>query len=187
MNRTPRLGIAIGWLFSATFAVVCAGGCSSQAPKENNTTSDADERIDALLEDLRELESANANRPTEQVAEADEEQTPEDADETAMRRPADSVSFAATDQVGEGVVTTTAKAYMAAKRNVVFEIQIPQAMQYFRAEHGRVPNSHDEFMEKIIKDNLIKLPELPANHEYVYDPQAGELMVEFPQSATSSP
>ena len=35
-------------------------------------------------------------------------------------------------------------------------------------------------MEKIIKENMIKLPELPEGHKYVYDPMLKTLMVEKP-------
>jgi hypothetical protein len=63
---------------------------------------------------------------------------------------------------------------------MVFETQIPKFMQLFKATEGRNPKSHEEFMNKIIKANYVKLPELPAGQTYVYDPQLGELMVQKP-------
>jgi len=51
----------------------------------------------------------------------------------------------------------------------------------FAATEGRKPNSHEEFMNKIIKFNKIQLPTLPAGEKYVYDPQEGELMVQKPR------
>ncbi len=54
-------------------------------------------------------------------------------------------------------------------------------MKFFKAQYNRDPNSQDEFMEKIIKDNGITLPELPTGERYVYNPQSGELMVEHPK------
>ena len=82
---------------------------------------------------------------------------------------------------GAGIVTTPVAALFAAKESIVFKIQIPQAMKFFEAQNNRKPSSHEEFMEKIIKDNQITLPELPAGEKYIYDPQAGELMYTHPK------
>jgi len=77
----------------------------------------------------------------------------------------------------EGAVVTPAKAYFTVREKVVFQIQIPQAMQFFEAENGFTPKSEEEFMEKIIQANGIKLPELPPDARYVYDVEAKELQV----------
>ncbi len=63
---------------------------------------------------------------------------------------------------------------------MVFEIQVPHALQLYEATNGRKPATHEEFMEQIIKANQIELPELPAGQRYIYDSQTGELMVEKP-------
>lgn len=81
----------------------------------------------------------------------------------------------------EGVVVTPAKTLFTVRERVVFEIQIPGALNLFNASEGRNPESHEEFMEKIVKFNNIKLPELPPGHKYVYDPASNELMVERPK------
>ena len=76
----------------------------------------------------------------------------------------------------------------AAKERLVFEIQIPEAMKLFKATEDRLPKSHEEFMERIVKENHIILPLLPEGHRYVYDPKRGELMVEQPaRSEVPSP
>ena len=77
----------------------------------------------------------------------------------------------------EGIIVTPAKTLFAAKERVVFDIQIPSAMNLYKAEHGRNPMSHDEFMQFIITANSIQLPQLPANRAYQYDPQTEQLMV----------
>jgi hypothetical protein len=82
---------------------------------------------------------------------------------------------------GQGVIATPAASLFAAKEKLVFEAQIPQAMQLFKATEDRAPKDNDEFMEKIIKANNIKLPELPEGDRYMYDPKTEELMVESPQ------
>jgi hypothetical protein len=81
----------------------------------------------------------------------------------------------------EGVIVTPAKTIFTVRERVVFEIQIPGAMNLFNASEGRNPESHEEFMEKIIQFNNIKLPQLPPGQKYVYDPAQNELMVERPK------
>jgi hypothetical protein len=80
----------------------------------------------------------------------------------------------------EGIYVTPAKTLFAAKEKIKFEIEIPHALQLFKAYEGFAPKTHEEFMEKIIKANMIELPELPAGHKYVYDPKLETLMVEKP-------
>ncbi|HEY0983171.1 MULTISPECIES: hypothetical protein [unclassified Schlesneria] len=54
---------------------------------------------------------------------------------------------------------------------------IESALRLFEAEHGRFPANYDEFMEKIIKANNIKLPVLPGNKQYQYDEVNHKLVV----------
>jgi hypothetical protein len=82
---------------------------------------------------------------------------------------------------GQGIVATPAASLFAVRERLVFEVQIPQAMQLFEATEGRPPKDHDEFMEKIIKANNIKLPELPEGDRYRYYPKEKQLMVESPK------
>jgi len=77
--------------------------------------------------------------------------------------------------------TQPASAYFTVKDQVVFQVQIPKAMQIFDLTKGRKPTTHEEFMTEIIARNGIKLPELLLDHRYVYDPKRGELMVERPR------
>lgn len=79
-----------------------------------------------------------------------------------------------------GYLSTTASAFFKTKQRIVFDIQIVQAMRLYEAEHGHPPKTGDEFMDRIIRTNNIRLPELPEGHEYFYDPQAGQLMVRRP-------
>lgn len=85
------------------------------------------------------------------------------------------------DYGGAGIVTTPISAYFQTKERVIFEIQIPHAMQLYEALNGSKPKTQEDFMREIIQANMIRLPELPAGHKYVYDPKKGELMVEHPE------
>lgn len=81
---------------------------------------------------------------------------------------------------GPGIITTPVATYFRAKEQIAFRIQIPDAMRLYKALNGHAPKTHEEFMEKIIKENRIQLPELPPGHRYRYYPQQEELMVEHP-------
>jgi len=59
-------------------------------------------------------------------------------------------------------------------------IAVDQAIALFMATEGRYPKDHEEFMEKIIRANNMKLPVLPNGGQYKYDEQAHALMVVYP-------
>ncbi len=80
-----------------------------------------------------------------------------------------------------GLITTPIAAYFGAREQIVFNIQIPDAMRTFQALNGRYPKSHEEFMKEIIQAGSIKLPDLPEGAKYVYDPQQHELTVVHPK------
>lgn len=84
-----------------------------------------------------------------------------------------------------GFITTPVQVYFRSQEHMAFRIQVPQALQLFQAEHGRRPESHEEFWREIIEKNGIRLPSLPPGHRYVYVPEAGELMVEVPEGASA--
>lgn len=83
----------------------------------------------------------------------------------------------------EGILVTPAKSLFAAKERIAFEIAVPHALELYKATEGSVPQSHEEFMEKIIEFNQIKLPQLPEGHRYQFDPMTEQLMVIRPKAA----
>jgi hypothetical protein len=80
---------------------------------------------------------------------------------------------------GAGMVTTPIAAYFRVQERLAFD-QVTHAMDLYKATNEHGPKSHEEFMEKIIKENGIKLPQLPAGERYLYDPKTEQLMVERP-------
>lgn len=80
---------------------------------------------------------------------------------------------------GGGLITEPISVYFKAPQMIAFQIQIPHAMNLYRAQHGHFPKTHEEFMEKIIKENGIQLPSLPPGARYVYDPQKAAQMQQY--------
>ena len=70
-----------------------------------------------------------------------------------------------------GLITTPVAVYFRGPQMMAFKIQIPHAMNIYRGVNGHFPKSHEEFMQKIIKENQIQLPDLPPDEHYVYDPK----------------
>jgi len=82
---------------------------------------------------------------------------------------------------GPGMITTPIEAYFRTGEWIAFEVQIPNAMKLYKASHNnKGPKTHEEFWEVIIKENAVKLPELPEGDEFVYDPATEQLLVRHP-------
>lgn len=80
-----------------------------------------------------------------------------------------------------GIVVEPVKQLFRVKEKIAFDFNLTSAMNLYKADKGRAPQTHEEFMEQIVKANNINLPELPAGQRYVYDPETETLMVERPQ------
>jgi hypothetical protein len=60
----------------------------------------------------------------------------------------------------------------------ILDAQIQKTLQLWMADHnGEYPKTNDEYMEHIIKEGMIQLPELPPGQEYFYDPSDHELKI----------
>lgn len=59
-------------------------------------------------------------------------------------------------------------------------IAIDQAVGLFYATEGRYPKDYDEFMEKIVRANNIKLPVLPYGGKYQYNEADHNLVIVRP-------
>ncbi len=85
------------------------------------------------------------------------------------------------DYGGPGFVTTPIETLFRVEDRIAFEVQIPKAMSLYKAGHNnKGPKNQEEFMNVIIKENGVQLPELPAGDGYWYDVQKEELMVRHP-------
>ena len=79
-----------------------------------------------------------------------------------------------------GIIATPLNARWRAEEKLDYAM-VTHALNLYKATNGEGPKSHEEFMKRIIKENMIKLPELPEGHTYVYDPETAKLMVEHPE------
>ena len=80
-----------------------------------------------------------------------------------------------------GVIVTPIKALFGAKEDIAFEFSFRHQYDLYRVT-GEVPKDFDDLTAKVLKPLLIKLPELPAGHKYIWDAEAEELMVERPMA-----
>ena len=82
-----------------------------------------------------------------------------------------------------GIVTTPISANFSMKQQMIFDFQIPKALELFEQLRNRRPNSHQEFMREIIQKGNVRLPTLPRYYRYIYDPEVGEFFIERPANA----
>lgn len=68
----------------------------------------------------------------------------------------------------------------------ISKLGVEQAVNMFYATEGRYPKDYDEFMKRIIKENNIQLPVLPAGRKYQYDVATHSLVVVIPASGVAS-
>jgi len=73
------------------------------------------------------------------------------------------------------IIASPAVTYFNVREKAVFEIQIPHALNLYKALEGKLPKSHEEFMDKIVKANGIQLLELKPGMKYRYRPDQGDL------------
>ncbi|MGQ0637565.1 MAG: hypothetical protein ACT4QC_23400 [Planctomycetaceae bacterium] len=59
----------------------------------------------------------------------------------------------------------------------ISKLGIDQAVALFHASEGRYPKDYDEFMQRIVKENNIRLPVLPFGGRYVYDEATHSLKI----------
>lgn len=73
------------------------------------------------------------------------------------------------------MITGAAGKLLDVKVGAILDIQVPQAIQLFKAEHGRVPKNHAEFVQRVLEPNKLTLPELIDGMVYQFNPEREEL------------
>ena len=185
--------------FTLLFAAMMLPGCggTTEAP---STTNDADEQTSESTETTEVTPPTSETNRNSAFVITDEDTTEEQPAELTLGNPAptnqevDQSDAAEASEptlekadVGAGKkgrgyggdpITEPAKQYFAIRERAVFQIQIPQALNMYKALNGKLPKDHEEFMSKVIKENNISLPELPEGKKYLFDADKGELMIQ---------
>jgi len=73
-------------------------------------------------------------------------------------------------------ITGALEAYEPMKQQIA-QLGIEHAVNLFHALEGRYPKDHAEFMQRVIKENNIKLPTLGIGFKYEYDVANHELLI----------
>lgn len=142
-------------------ATLSLAGCSGEDPFDTGPTRSAAPNALGVTTDT--VESAGAPVASQ-------------ASEEPQRKKAEA-GVTGRGDYGGGMGTASLSAYVRVQEKVEFQ-QVEYALKLYKAQHGEFPKSHEEFEEKIIKPNNIKLPDLQPGDEYIFDPEKGELMVE---------
>ena len=85
---------------------------------------------------------------------------------------------------GSGLIATPMSALFGAKAKLE-KIKIHHGLQSYKAINGKPPQTHQEFMEEIVKKGQINLPPLRAGESYRFDPNEGRLgtlMIDRPRT-----
>ncbi len=165
--------------FRAVGAYVCLGtliffvsGCTESVEMEFSGSTSVESGVSE--QDASALEQEEAKTPAGGEAEApDEEYDVKRAGVGATGKG----QYGVTSEQPMSIITTPISTYFFAQEKTVFDMQIPQAMNLFQASEGRYPNSEEEFMERIIKANMINLPKLKDGDSYFYDVPSHTLMI----------
>ena len=129
---------------TATLALLVAVGCSSSVDLDLEPTATAPAPADTQ----QPANEPAAEPPPERVA----------ADRPVNQSP------------GTGYLGGVAAAHRSARERVE-DLAMTSAIRLFWGTEGRYPESHEEFMEKVVKANQMRLPPIEEGYEYQYDPE----------------
>lgn len=149
------------WIVIALVTIGC------EAPELPETTADAnsaDGAVDPLATPDSEAETASP-------------ESSESADTEPEAFTADSPQAGRRSAAAGGYLGAVGHARFWSEHQIIL-LNIEKALDLYNATNDGYPESHEEFMEQIIRANSIQLPELPPGEEYLYDPDEHKLMVE---------
>lgn len=183
----------ISMLFCSILGIALFIGCESSGPGDAATQSGEVSAPPPPAPAKSAAESADDAPPADTAAPAEE---PAAAETPAAETPAAPATEPGDSEkaavgagakgrdYGEGFITTPVATIFRAEELIVFETHIPKNLSLYKAEHNNQgPKTHEEFMQVIIKDGGVRLPELPQGDEYWYDPKTEQLMVRHPKPA----
>jgi hypothetical protein len=156
----------IGRWSLAIACLLCSLGCGSSSDSGANGGGSSMDQMAAQLD-----EQAAAREQEEARVAADKKAQEEAAAKAAAEAPPERKKAGRASVEPGGY----ANAIIGARRHALNEAESwawKQAVNSFRAEHGRKPKDHDEFMNKIVKPLGIDLGFKEEDEEFLYDPNA---------------
>ncbi|MDR0338532.1 MAG: hypothetical protein LBI18_15780 [Planctomycetaceae bacterium] len=160
-------------------------GCDLAKPQGRKTESNENETTNMAVAPAIDLVVSEPPKVEEEPPQ-EEENNPKESDVELVKADVGAGKkghYGQTDgeQVSD-IITVPVATLFRAKEMTAFRIQVPQALQLYKAMHdGKGPETHEAFMQDIIRANNIPLPELPDGHEYLYDPATEQLMIKQPK------
>ncbi len=185
--------------FAAALCLLFIAGCDSGTPEKGKAAADKKQPrytapptipnpIDASapVEAIKRADPSKGtsqNSSTPQVAQVSTTAVPaiNPAQEEATKAE---VGVGKKGQYGDNYLEVVVAAKFRAEERIIFEIEIPHALDLYKAGHNnKGPKSHEEFWKEIIEPANIqnKLPELREGERYQYDPKTEELMIVRPK------
>ncbi len=122
--------------------------------------------------------------PAESAEEANTAEKPAEAIEETVKIEQ---GFTGKGQYGQGAgdpsdIITVPIGALFSTRERMFMMQLKHTEDLYKASNdSQMPKTHEEYMEKIVKEGGLTLPQLPDNQEYFYDPESQELMIKKPR------
>jgi hypothetical protein len=146
-------------------------GATRTSPPVQATNNDLSVEAEPGVEPAASADQADERPPREDVfASAAENPADADATEPLVLEPVGPQDARRGKTItGGGIITEPLRQHFLIQHRIVFEISVKQAEQLYRAEHGRMPRSHEEYITEIIEKNGIQLPELDSGWDYYYD------------------
>ena len=104
----------------------------------------------------------------------------QDIKDDAAERKTAGATTPAPRPIAKDPITLAGNTYVTAIGQTAIN-NIKHALDLYQASEGQYPQSHQEFMDKIIKANNMALPTLPYYQEYSYDVATHQLrIIEYP-------
>lgn len=96
--------------------------------------------------------------------------------------------FTGKGQYGQGtgekpadMITVPISQYFTVRERILLMTIQDAENKYKAANDDKLPETQDEYMEKVIKGSGVQLPDLSNGERYVYDPAQQKLMIEKPK------
>lgn len=185
MNPTTRIvtlaccGFTLIWLSSCgapatdSSAEKSAGGEMSMAEQIAQRNANAKAKKQSMAEQIAARNAAQAEKDVADAAASRAEEQARLAAEGPSPLTIDDMKKGKSLK-GGGYMSTVARTRFTAEHKVILQ-SVDYAQKLYYASEGKYPESHEEFMKKIVEANEIALPELDGPYEYWYNAEVSEL------------